>query len=83
MAWVFNPFTGKLDWTATGGASLTVEEQDTDPSVSSVSTMKFPNSSITDDGSGTVSVNIPTFLDEGSFLDGQASASTGVDEGTF
>lgn len=40
----------------TGGQSLTVEEQDASPSVASVIKIKFPNASVTDEGSGVVSV---------------------------
>jgi len=40
--------------TVTGG--ITVREVDTDPTVSSVKTIVFPNGSVTDDGSGQVTV---------------------------
>tara|TARA_R100000329_G_scaffold33351_4_gene31111 strand:+ start:560 stop:2530 length:1971 start_codon:yes stop_codon:yes gene_type:complete len=39
-----------------GGGSLTVKEQDGTPSVSNVTTIKFDNGTVTDDGSGVVSV---------------------------
>ena len=39
-----------------GGGTLTVTEQDGSPSVSNVTTIKFDNGSVTDDGSGVVSV---------------------------
>lgn len=40
-----------------GGGTLTVTEQDGAPSVSNVTTIKFDNGSVTDDGSGVVSVS--------------------------
>jgi hypothetical protein len=40
----------------TGGGSLTVQEQDGTPSVSSVTTIKVTNGTLTDNGGGTVSV---------------------------
>ncbi|NKB52572.1 MAG: hypothetical protein GKR97_10150 [Rhizobiaceae bacterium] len=40
-----------------GGGTLTVTEQDGSPSVSNVTTIKFDNGSVTDDGSGVVSVS--------------------------
>ena len=39
-----------------GGGTLTVTEQDGAPSVSNVTTIKFDNGTVTDDGSGVVSV---------------------------
>jgi len=39
-----------------GGGTLTVTEQDGTPSVSNVTTIKFDNGTVTDDGSGVVSV---------------------------
>lgn len=50
----------KNKWDAqasSGGSSLTVEEQDGSPSVSSVSKIKVTNGDLTDDGSGTVSID--------------------------
>ena len=43
-----------VDDTVSGG--ITVREVDSDPTVSSVKTIVFPNGSVTDDGSGQVSV---------------------------
>jgi hypothetical protein len=40
-----------------GGSSLTVEEQDGTPSVSNVTTIKVTNGTLTDDGSGVVSLS--------------------------
>lgn len=42
---------------AGGGSSLTVEEQDSSPSIPDVNTMKFPNGTISDEGGGIVSVD--------------------------
>jgi hypothetical protein len=42
---------------AGGGSSLTVEEQDSSPSVPDVNTIKFPNGAVIDDGGGIVSIN--------------------------
>lgn len=39
-----------------GGSALTVQAQDEDPLVSDVSTIKFTNGTVTDEGSGVVSV---------------------------
>ena len=44
--------------TASGGAPLTVEEQDGAPTVADVIKIKFPNGKVTDNGSGVVSVAI-------------------------
>lgn len=41
---------------ASGGSSLTVEEVDGSPSVSSVSKIIFPNGTVTDNGNGSVTV---------------------------
>lgn len=44
-----------------GGAALTVTEEDGSPSISSVDTIKFPNGTVTDLGSGDVSIRqVPT-----------------------
>lgn len=43
-----------------GGTALTVEEQDGTPSVSNVSTIKVPNDSLTDEGSGIISLDFAT-----------------------
>jgi len=40
-----------------GGGALTVKEQDGTPTVNNVTTIKFNNGSVTDDGSGVVSVS--------------------------
>jgi hypothetical protein len=40
-----------------GGGALTVKEQDGSPTVNNVTTIKFNNGSVTDDGSGVVSVS--------------------------
>ena len=51
--------TDTIDLTASGGggSSLTVTEQDGSPSVSSVNTIKFNNGTVTNDGSGVVSIS--------------------------
>jgi hypothetical protein len=41
-----------------GGGSITVEEEDGDPSVSDVDTIKVTNGTLTDNGDGSVSINI-------------------------
>ncbi len=45
------------DFGSGGGASLTVEEEDGSPSVGSVDTIQVSNGTLTDDGSGTVSIS--------------------------
>ena len=45
-----------IDYTGTGGGSLTVEEIDGSPSVSSVTTIKVSNGQLTNNGSGVVTV---------------------------
>lgn len=56
--------TGNTGWVAvpggTGSYSLTVEEQDGAPSVSSVNKIKFPNGTVTDNTGGVVSVTVGT-----------------------
>lgn len=47
-----------------GGGSITVKEVDGSPSVTGVDTMVFPNGSVTDDGSGQVTITI-----QGGFTD--------------
>lgn len=41
-----------------GGSPLTVQEVDTDPTVSSVDTIVFPNGTVTDDGGGQVTIDL-------------------------
>lgn len=41
-----------------GGASLTVKENDNNPTVSGVGSISFTNGTVTDDGAGAVSVTI-------------------------
>ena len=43
---------------ASGGGSITVEEQDGTPSVSNVNKIKVTNGTLTDDGSGVVSIDL-------------------------
>ena len=43
--------------TGGGGTALSVQEEDGAPTVSGVSTLKFPNGSVTDNGGGSVSVS--------------------------
>lgn len=54
--------TGNTGWVAvtssSGGAALTVEEQDGTPSVTNVVKIKVSNNKLTDNGSGVVSVSI-------------------------
>lgn len=56
--------TGNTGWVAvpggSGSYSLTVEEQDGSPSVSSVNKIKFPNGTVTDNTGGVVSVTVGT-----------------------
>jgi hypothetical protein len=61
--------------TVTSGASLTVEEEDGSPSVASVDTIKFTNGSVTDNGDGSVSVN----LSPGAGGDVSSNTATSVD----
>jgi len=64
---VRDPVTGRLYTTGSfggggSGVSLTVEEQDGSPTVSNVNKIKFSNGTVTDDGSGIVSIqNAGTF----------------------
>ena len=46
-----------LSFIDSSGFNLTVTEQDGSPSVSSVNTLKFANGTVTDDGSGVVSIS--------------------------
>lgn len=50
--------------TGGGGASLTVKEADGSPSVSSVDTIAFSGATVTDDGSGDVTVTITSGVSE-------------------
>lgn len=47
-----------VEWVASGGFSLTVEEGDASPSVTNVDTIVFPNGTVTDDGGGQVTISI-------------------------
>lgn len=48
---------GQGDWVAPSGTSLTVEEEDGAPSVSDVTIIKVSNGTLTDNGSGSVSIS--------------------------
>jgi hypothetical protein len=65
-----------------GGGSITVAEEDGDPSVDGVSTLTVPNGLLTDDGSGAVSLASPTVtldsaFDNGKVIDGATSEANG------
>ena len=49
---------GTLQTVASGGSPLTVREIDGSPSVAAVTTMQFPNATLTDNGGGNVTVNV-------------------------
>ena len=67
----------------TGGASLTIEEQDASPSVSDVTKIKFDNGTVTDDGGGEVTVAIKTVIDGGNYLDPPGDYDRTIDGGTY
>lgn len=60
MTLKYNPLlpVGLDDTGSGGGSSLTVKDQDGTPTVSNVTTIKVTNGKLTDDGSGTVSLDL-------------------------
>lgn len=64
------------------GGSITVSEIDGSPSVSGVSSIRFNNASLTDDGGGQVSVRFPYDIDGGTFYDTYISTND-IDGGSF
>ncbi len=67
-----------------GGGSITVQEEDGSPSDTAVTVLKFPNGSLTDNGTGDVSVAIneadtlDTVFDRGKTIDGANSVANAV-----
>lgn len=80
---------GGLAFGAVGG-SITVEEEDGTPSVASVSTIKVTNGALTDNGSGSVSIDVGggggsalTVTDESGTVSDTAVTSITVPDGTL
>ena len=66
-----------------GGGSITVEEIDGSPSVTSITTIQINNGSLTDLGGGVAQILIPVNADGGNYIDPYTASPMDVDGGTY
>lgn len=66
-----------------GGGSITIEEIDGSPSISSVTTLKVNNASLIDLGGGVTQMDILVNADGGNYVDPYVASNMDVDGGAY